>query len=470
MNDKTDELLSELDNMRGNTPPSQADHLLQALKNSNVSTANQISESNSSTPTSSIDDVDDLLELMNDDIDSEKTSTPETTMHTTTNTTKKPVKDSSHSTNNATPTSEVEAVALALEAAKAAQVAAENSQKSSELAIKNAHELKAELVELSDSNYAWRQAVKSASKELKTTKNTVSLLATISIIFSIAAAGIMGYYLYSLNKKYEQLKGEVLDIIQTENTLFQKKFSTKVDELSSLIEFLTSKIEKISPSSGAQPHITPVNTYKDTNKIAENNLHGNQDHNETPSTQTHTPSLPHHNNNDHQNHMPHSEPHGVTPSTVDYSADLNDIKQVIQNILHKQQSLESLLYQAIRENKDSHPPSHPAPTLQHSNRPIIAKLSSEDEKKLAAIRWLIKQQGKQIKQIQAAIKQNKHNTRPQNSGLNAVQSTLKAIQQQVRALQKQQDELRKEVQSLKQETLKLSTNRPYFYRAPGTEP
>lgn len=430
MNDKTDELLSELDAMRDNTPPtSQADHLLQALKSRGA----PIEESD---PTSSpdIDEVDDLLELMNDGMVSEETAAPKSV--------------ASHSTANTASISEVEAVALALEAAKAAQEAAENSQKSSELAIKSAHELKAEVIELSDSNYAWRQLVKSATKEIKTTKNIVSLLATISIIFSIAAAGIMGYYLYSLNKKYEQLKGEVLDIIQTENSLFQKKFSTKVDELSSLIEFLSTKIEKISITSGVQPHTPPIITHSDT-----------RDAKSTGKVFEH-----------HQNHTPLRESHSITPPSEDYSADLNEIKQVIQSILHKQQSLESLINQAIQENKDGHAPSHSAPTLQHSNQTIMAKLSPEDDKKLAAILWLIKKQSKQIKQIQSALKQKTHSNASKNHGLESVQNTLKAIQQQVRALQEQQDELKKELQSLKQETRKLSTNRPYIYRAPNIEP
>ncbi|GEM_PF-2633038 len=487
MNNHTDDLLSELDNLRRGeeTPPSsQADHLLNALKS-----ANGLSEEAPSAPDASdhasssdhdLDEMDDLLEFMNDDFEEgseqeiqtpddsseytpEPISQPETTESSSQTppldaTTHSQQKIATHSSSQ-TEVSSVESAALALEAAKAAQEAAENSQKATEMAIKNAHELKAEVVELSDSNYAWRQAVKNANKEIKSAKNMVSILATISIIFSFAAAGIMGYYLYSLNKKYEQLKGEVLDIIQTESTLFQKKFNTKVDELSSLIEFLNSKVDKLSKNSPQTTHITPVT------------IHSSEQAEETPpsskqmTVQYHTQTAHKHTITEKVSVQNQPNQH----ATESYSTHINpkaleELNQIVQKILHKQQALESLIQQTLHATQQN---AHRPTIIPDHTQTVMAKLSPEDEKKLAAIRWLIKVQNKKIKAIQHALK--KGTKQEKRSEYMQLQTTLKAIQQQVQNLQNQQNELKSEVQSLKEETQKLSIHRPYYYRAPKDE-
>ena len=465
MNDQTDELLNELDNM--DTPTSsQAEHLTRTLKENEMSKKQPTSESHDSSPAS--DDFDDLLELMDEEV------APEV----------KP----GHSTQAApqqapssAPMSELEAVAIALEAAKAAQDAAESSQKSSELAIKNAHELKAELVELSDANHAFRQLIKNESKQLTKNKNAVSLLTTLSLIVSLSAAGVMGYLLYAQNKKFNEFKGEVTDIIQTNDTLFQNKINTKVDELSSLIEVLSTKIEKTAARPPATEQSTAVNIHHNAHgtppetgaaqpteqhTVHENGASHSDHENHATATgemasplhsETHTPKpVPEHA----QEHSPEHVPEHSSESSL---KELGEIKQVIQQILHKQQSLEALVHQAIQANKAT-PSAHASPQT------VIAKLSPEDAKKLAGIRWLIKVQGRQIKQIQADLKQKTANNAVKSHNLGLIQESLKMIQQQVQTLQKQQDALKKEVEALKQETQKLSAHRPYVYHAPKLDP
>jgi len=445
MNDQTNEQLSQIDVINDDTPPtSQADHLRQVLKGKGASQDDSASV---------LGEVDDLLDLMGDDVEVDATSATSSNISSMMDSSQ-PV--SAKDTNNAN--AAIDAVALALEAAKTAQEAAENSQKSSEMAIKNAHELKAEVIELADSNYAWRQLVKTATKEIKGARTTVSILAIISIIFSMAAAGIMGYYLYALNQKYEQLKGEVLDIIQIETALFQKKFSTKVDELSSLVEYLSSKVDKISQQTHAAPdtatEVDPVTSHSDGSSTLESAKNQEESHKESQKPKPEANLL-----NEVSNKTPHL-------AVKDYSEEFKAIEQVIQNILHKQEALTHLVNQAIQENKKGH---SAVPSAAHSNRPILAKLSPEDEKKLAAIRWLIKKQSQQIKQIERVLKQ-KSGQNKQAYNLTAVQNSLKTIQRQVKALQTQQDALRKEVQILQQETRKLTSKRPYYYRAPGIDP
>jgi hypothetical protein len=494
MSNSTEDLLDELSAIESNSgseieerPVSQADHLLNTLQASQANGAKQQPSTEPDSPESASSDngVDDLLDLIEED----KPGTDSPMMQKEGLAPKS--QPSSTQDQGSEDPSTIEAAALALEAAKAAQEAAENSQKSSEIALKNAHELKAQVLDLSDSNFAWRQTVRTATKEIQSARNMVSILATISIVFSFAAAGIMGYYLYSLNKKYEQLKGDVLDIIQTESALFQKKFNTKVDELSSLIEYLSSQVEKLKVPAAASlpqanvtivkeeethdepathalpeqvapqenthvaPHQGPMTAHSETTPQHAEIAH-HSDH-ETPSMEMHhkheAPQSPL-STSAHPINSPTSEQPSIDPEKF------NQIIATVNEILHKQQDLEKTLQQQIQSQHV---------TVGATNGKVVAKLAPEDEKKLNGIRWLIKQQMQRIKVIESALKNQGSEAASSSDSkvnLNAVTQSLKELKNQVNELRKQQLALQQEVLELKKETQKLAGNRPYYYRAP----
>lgn len=492
MSNSTEDLLDELSAIESNSgteteerPVSQADHLLNTLQATQANGAKQQSSTmpNSPESASSENGVDDLLDLIEED--KPQTDAPALQKEGT------PLKtrpSSAQEQGNEDP-STIEAAALALEAAKAAQEAAENSQKTSEIALKNAHELKAQVLDLSDSNFAWRQTVRTATKEIQSARNMVSILATISIVFSFAAAGIMGYYLYSLNKKYEQLKGDVLDIIQTESALFQKKFNTKVDELSSLIEYLSSQVEKLKvPAANSLPqaNVTIIkeegaNDESATHALPEQvapheNVHATP--HQAPTT-THEETPPHHAENTHHSEheaqstethhegaqsplstSAHPNDNHTTPQPSIDPEKFNQIITTVNEILHKQQDLEKTLQQQIHSQHV---------TTSTTNGKVVAKLAPEDEKKLNGIRWLIKQQMQRIKAIESALKNKGSETTSSSASkvnINAITQSLKELKNQVNELRKQQLALQQEVLALKKETQKLAGNRPYYYRAP----
>ena len=68
----------------------------------------------------------------------------------------------------------IDATSLALEAAKMAQDAATQSQKAAEASLNHADRQKEQISELADANFSWRQAVKSANKELSSAKSHFS--------------------------------------------------------------------------------------------------------------------------------------------------------------------------------------------------------------------------------------------------------------------------------------------------------
>jgi len=137
-----------------------------------------------------------------------------------------------------------EANLLALETAKTAQEAAIQSHQAAQSSIKQADSLKSQALELTESNFNWRQAVRNAAKEFKPAKNSFTIMLATSIIFSLIALGAMGYLLYAMQKQEAQFKGEVLDIITTENMLLNKKITLKIDELASVVEMLSLQVSK----------------------------------------------------------------------------------------------------------------------------------------------------------------------------------------------------------------------------------
>ncbi|WP_127470329.1 hypothetical protein [Thiomicrorhabdus aquaedulcis] len=151
-------------------------------------------------------------------------------------------------------TIKMDAHLAALETAKTAQQAAQHSHQATEATLKVAAEQKAQVLELSEANFSWRQALRNANADIKSIKGSVAIMLTSAILFSVLSLFIIGYLLYALTQKEELYKGEVLDIIKTEGTLHQKQVTLKIDEMSAMLEVLTYEIQSLKTPNASTPH------------------------------------------------------------------------------------------------------------------------------------------------------------------------------------------------------------------------
>ena len=152
--------------------------------------------------------------------------------------TAKVAKNNEYEFKNAQSAASSESHLIALQTAQTSQEAATQSQKAAQASIKQAEALKSEILELNESNFNWRKNVREAAKDFTSVKKKVAIMLIASIIFSLIAVSAMGYLFYAMKKQQAQFKGEILDIIATENTLLKKDITLKVDELASVIENL----------------------------------------------------------------------------------------------------------------------------------------------------------------------------------------------------------------------------------------
>lgn len=361
----------------------------------------------------------------------------------------------------------MDAVTVALEAAQTAHMAAEQSQHAAEKAINLAHEQKTQIVELSDANIAWRQSLRSAAKDIKSARNAVSVMMTISITVSLASVGALGWLLYSLNNQYEQLKGDVLDIITTENTLFSKNLTLKVDQLSSLIEALASDIQRLTqgstasattrsalpttPDNAANLAEQPLVDLKNESQIELTNQP--KDAETTPSEKT-------------EQNRADVNADGLRPALADQSEQLIQIETLIQQVLSEQQKLQAnALAKMAQLETLAQKIKQPTTTIQP------AQLNELQINQLKSIVASAKTQQQLLNEIRATLK-----AQPASKAAAKVefpdlwpkqQSAFKKLSDQIYTMQQQQEVLITKVDAL--EVLNnevLSQPRPYSYRSP----
>lgn len=347
----------------------------------------------------------------------------------------------------------LDSAALSLEAAKTAQLAAEQSQNAADAAIKLSHEQKAQVMELSDSNIAWRQSLRTASNDLKSAKNAVTIMMTVSIIFSVISVGIMGWLLSSLNKKHEALKGDIFDIINTENTLFNKNLTLKIDQLSSLIEALAADIQQLSRSTSGQnmpaseeKPLTPLEA-EPKPQIEQPEASNTPEETQTPTlkTQMVRPDLTE--LKDEMKHLSEAR-----------KEQLNRIQKLLDEIVETQEKIQATtLHQASQKQ------AMPTTTV------VSSGLTEAQVKKLNGIAWAVSTQRKLLKEIQKTLNAQKSvKAAPNNTpkALGKIDASLKHLSTQVRELKSQQDHIQKKVQGLENVTQELAARpQPYSYRS-----
>ena len=376
--------------------------------------------------------------------------------------------------------SSIDATALAMEAAKMAQDAASHSQKAAEASLSHASRQKEQVMELADANFSWRQAVKSATKEINSSKTTFSIMLGASIVTSLTAMSVMGWMLYSMQQKEAGFKGEILDILQTENALLTKQITIKVDELSGLIELMTADIQKLNKMGPAiqasiTSHPTMANTAQPSETIQTEDVAPpprkdvpNSDElvmdlasevaeakatkvNETLEKVEKTIDV---------HHVPTGSKHQTTtmtslPSHEESNQHFIELKALMQKILEAQHQLEAKTL---------------APASSHSS----ASLTKTQEKQLKDISWLVRKQSKTLEQIKQTIGTAPNSTDSQKMNIStrenqqrykAIQGSLIELKDQLGKLRDQQNQLQSQVDGLQKETKKLSdAAKPYSYQ------
>lgn len=409
---------------------------------------------------------------------------------------------------NASPATQIDATSMALEAAKAAQEAAEESQKATEAVIKLSREQKVQATELAEANIISRQALRAAHNELHDFKSTAGILVGLTTAIAFISTGLMGWLYYSSNQKFETFRGDVLDLLKTENMMFNKHINVKVDQLSSLIELLTNDIQNLVknsvPNSQAAFAPTRVEVHEpaplDDAALQEAAQSGHApmppaqapifqpqqapqhapQHNAQPApahqpapaqgynnqyvqpSQGHAPMQDAHANNYAQPQPMPMDRHNMNAMPMPPAAGISDdqmahLQNLIESIVIAQQKLQASTLHALNK-------------LSSNTRPITQSnpdgaLTEEQVKTLNGISWLVRQQAKAIEKIQTALFMQKGASNNGNN-LQNIEQSLVELASQVKALKAQQTEIQQQVSQLQSETQKLSNQqKPYQYRA-----
>ncbi|MEA1988659.1 MAG: hypothetical protein U9N57_05555 [Pseudomonadota bacterium] len=337
-----------------------------------------------------------------------------------------------------------EANLLALETAKTAQEAAIQSHQAAQSSIKQADSLKSQALELTESNFNWRQAVRNAAKDFKSAKSSFTIMLITSIIFSLIALGAMGYLLYTMQKQEAQFKGEVLDIITTENMLLNKKITLKIDELASVVEMLSLQVSKqntvMENNVISAPPVESNNMeakHSDTNKVDDSQKA--QDSHSTDEQKVNVIEKTAHEESTHHSMIQEPSLPDTDSTTPQISAqEFAELKDMVEKVLTEQKSLQEKVNQT--------------PTSGSA-------LTDKQLKKLNDISWLIRKQAKTLKDIQARL-----NVKPSSKvqSNNTVLNELKNLHKQQGMMQQQMLDMQK---TIKKYTEAPKEAPPYSYKA-----
>ncbi len=326
-------------------------------------------------------------------------------------------------------TQEIDSTRLILETSNTIQEATEQSHLAANTAIKLAEQLKARNLELEEHSNNWRQAIRNILRDQQSAKKYFAIMMGSTVAINIITLGALGYFFYFANQKNAQHRGEVLDIIQTENALLSNKLTMQSDQVSTLTEAMSSDLKKLINHAGiktSQPSITTGNPPTTENPpIAKNTAPLTPDSDSYNTAKTNTTKT---------ESSFVNQPNPVETLTSQYA----ELKILIEKILAKQTALE---------------------------KQRLKSTSPEQLKKLNDLNWLIKKQGKMLKNIQKNLA-----NRPAKTTTNTqIQKTLDALKAELNNLTKQQTAIQTQIQTL-QTGFKQYTKTPaeipaYRYKA-----
>lgn len=361
-----------------------------------------------------------------------------------------------------------------LEATEQAQQAAELAQVAADRSLTLSKEQKESIIEISEALGTWRQASRASLKELRASRQKMSIMVGMTAFLSIATIGGGGWLLWQIQKAAEAAKADVLDLLQTQLVVFHQKTTLKLDELAAVVESFQAELNRLAksgmttgasaaPAAYQAPVVfsaateTPI--IPDLAQEAAHQLHAPTHHKTTHAAEPHAtamgdqaPTGSHkqpYESAHHAGHKPETTLGHSAPPDADLTPKLNKIETALAKV---QQQLQQLLAQQKTLNM-------PQPTRAIS--PAA----------LADIRKMIAEQNRQLKIIRAALwklrqQQMGSPQSPKPHNLNRLQQAIETLTHQIQQLKAQQEKMRAELAALKQQTAKLAADRPYSYRAP----
>ncbi len=323
---------------------------------------------------------------------------------------------------------EIDAAYISLDAAKASQEAATENQKAAEATINIAHNLKAQIIDLSEANSSWRQATRNANVELKSARSAMTTTMSIMVVLSLISTSLTGWVFYKISQENQRAAETIIDIIQTENSLFNQGINSKIDQISSLIGFLVRDMQQLAQQSGSFNMQTPsLELLLDQETLVDKNVDKNI----------------------------------LSPKDkIFYSEQNDDLSILVTQILDKQQQLQASLlshsnkiYKALAVEQ----------TPSKQNLSGLAGLTDKQIKQLDGISWLVRKQERTLKSIQESLKSA--DKKQDSDELTDIKQLLNELKSQIDGLSMQQRRIKSQVNSLQEDTEQLLAEpKPYSFR------
>lgn len=383
-----------------------------------------------------------------------------------------------------------DAMSVVLDAAKTAQEAAAKSQEVAEANLKLTEELRAQERELTEANFNWRQSFRSAVATLNKTKGQFVVIMTLTLITCLIAIGAMSFLYYSIQQKEQAMKGEILDLLQNEQALFNKDMNIKVDQITSMMEMVQYQVEQaLMKDATLHENFSQANASVKTAETPEM-VNLENEHDATLEHKVETEHVTHETDEKHEQiaaeiktgehstdqNERHAQPlmHATSASMDESSMQVlkdsikQDLSAMEQTLLKAIASVESK-HMELSKQIDSlkHHANTTAQTTQKheivSTNDTVAGLNAEQNKQLRNIHWWVSQQDKAIKRIEKSLKEptsSKDDSKELTSRLGLIDDQMKQMRTQQTLIETQLKKLQINVNQLVERA-----NTSYSYKA-----
>ncbi|MBE0494240.1 MAG: hypothetical protein IBX48_07840 [Thiomicrospira sp.] len=326
----------------------------------------------------------------------------------------------------------METAVLMLEASKMAQESAISSQESATINLKLAGQQQQQIDSMHDAGISWRQTIRDANLEIKSSRSFFIGLLTSGIILTLIAIGLMSWLVLLSKTNQAESQTKLLDMIQIEASLNQRQVNMKIDELASVVE------NALSYQRNGAHNIDPnASTAKPINALTEGSID--------------------------QNDKPTDIANAKLNTDQKQSVQFTEIQKTIDRSLAEYRTALSNLVNATTTSSDD--------TQKMNIEPLT--------KQLAKIENLLQAQSAQIDSINNSLKNSvKPNSTSEKSvtsvkkPTDTVATQLSEMKKQLDSLQARQDDIHTSLQKLTNEFAKAKEEavnegpKPYSYRNP----
>ncbi len=370
-------------------------------------------------------------------------------------------------------------MSVVLETAKTAQDAATKSQEVAEANLKLAEDLKTQERELSEANFNWRQSFRSAVSTLNKTKGQFVVMMAITLITCMIAIGVISFLYYSIQQKEQAMKGEILDLLQNEQAIFNKDMNVKVDQITAMMEMVQYQVEQALIKDAAMHEQSPANQDVQTGETADlTTLPAGDNIDNAPLVNLVSDSMKPSKQTEESTEEVASNHKDESPVQMATAVELSSenvasIKKVIsQEIQTLDKSLRETMIQLSNRQKEileklsSIEKQQMASSAPQASKTTVipgeAQLNKEQTKQLRNIHWWVSQQDKAIKRIEKSLSgsSKKDKSGEVSQRLNTIDTQMKQMRTQQTLIESQLEKLQASVKHLIDKS-----NESYSYKA-----